>query len=289
MQIKLFGVRGSIACPGLSTVRYGGNTACVFVTEKEQRLIFDAGTGIRALGEELRGETLPLHLFFSHYHWDHIQGFPFFRPAYQEDQQLHLLSDHLPVCPQTILRQMTDPHFPVPGEVLKAAIDVLPIGQRCIEIEDLVIRTVPINHPGGGSAYRVDSEHGSFAYVTDNELFPPYDVETAYEEWVSFLEGVDLLLHDAMYLSDELPMIHGWGHSLIKQALQLAVDAHAKNVILFHHDPSRTDMHLDYITEQSREWMFMQKGFKSKVFMAGEGDCYTLNKGELYYKPAAYS
>ena len=286
MKIKLFGVRGSIASPGTETIGYGGNTACVYVEGIESHLIFDAGTGIRLLGEEILQDTLPVYLFFSHYHWDHIQGFPFFKPAYQQDRKLYLLSDHLPESPKSILEQMADPHFPVPVENLKAEVRVLPIEQGRIDIGELKVSTFAANHPGGCCAYRIDSPHGSFAYVTDNELFPPQQPTSTYEQWVAFLKGVDILLHDAMYLQEEQEGIHGWGHSLIPQVLQLAVDAQAKHVILFHHDPSRTDTQLDQIAQQSREWMKEQEGFHSQVFLAREGDCYELDTGILEYSPA---
>lgn len=283
MKIKLYGVRGSIASPSVDTVRYGGNTACVYVGDGETNLVFDAGTGIRMLGEEIRRDSQPIYLFFSHYHWDHIQGFPFFSPVYQKGRQIFLLADHLSEGPRSILEQMADPHFPVPGDHLLANVDVHPIQKGKVELGKFTVSTIAANHPGGCCAYRVDSGEGSFAYVTDNELFPPGEkkVATSYEQWLTFLQGVDLLLHDAMYLDHELSRIHGWGHSLVSQVLQLSVDARAKNLILFHHDPSRTDDHLDSIGYQSAEWMASQLDFKSRVFMAREGDSYTLRQGRV--------
>ena len=280
MRIKLYGVRGSIASPGIDTAHYGGNTACVYVEGNDQtRLIFDAGTGIRALGEDIPVDKLPLHLFFSHYHWDHIQGFPFFQPAYQAGRDIYLLSDHLPENPDSILEQMSEPHFPVPSDALKAPIKTLPIKHGCIQLGDLRISTLAANHPGGCCAYRVDSTQGSFAYVTDNELDPPSKQTTTYNEWISWLRGVDLLVHDAMYLDEEQQGTHGWGHSLISQTLQLATDAKVKNVVLFHHDPSRTDKQLDKIAEDSRQWM-AQHYLGCKVYLARELDVYHLSEDE---------
>lgn len=279
MKIKLFGVRGSIASPGTETMAYGGNTACVHVKGDDVHLVFDAGTGIRRLGEEILGDSVPVYLFFSHYHWDHIQGFPFFRPVYQKDREVYLLADYLPESPYSVLEQMANPHFPVPVENLKAHVQILPIWQHRFTVADLMISTVAANHPGGGCAYRVDSLQGCFAYVTDNELFPPQTPPTSYAQWQDFLRGVDLLIHDAMFLAEEKDRTHGWGHSLITEALQLAVDAQVKNVVLFHHDPARSDAQLDRITRQSREWMAGQGGFQSNVFTAREGDCYELTSG----------
>ncbi len=279
MLIKFYGVRGSIASPGENTVRYGGNTACVFVKTSDNELfIFDAGTGIRQLGEDL-SQILPtkaVNLLFSHYHWDHIQGFPFFQLAYRADQKINLLAAHLnEQNAHSVLTQMTDPHFPVPSENLASNVHVLSMDDEILLIGRNTIRTLSLNHPGGGSAYRIDSDEGSMAYVTDNELFPPQTPKTAYEDWLEYLKNVDVLIHDAMYLDHEKEKIHGWGHSLISEALNLAKDAKVKHLILFHHDPSRTDNELDEIGVQAQQWM--EKNYpEGKVSVAKEGDKYTL-------------
>jgi len=279
MRIKFYGVRGSIATPGADTVRYGGNTACVLVESDSGTLfIFDAGTGIKKLGDELieRSSRQEIYLLFSHYHWDHIQGFPFFSPAYQNDQVIHLLAAHLDDGDAySVLSQMTDPHFPVPSDKLQAAVKVIADVSEGLKIDDTSVTTLSLNHPGGGSAYRLDTPKGSMAYVTDNELYPPGEAKTSYQEWLEFVRGVDYLIHDAMYLDHEAEKIHGWGHSLISQTLQLAGEAGVANVILFHHDPSRTDAQLDEIGKNSREWM-KQNYPDCNVHMAIEGDEYSL-------------
>jgi len=284
MLIKFYGVRGSIASPGENTVRYGGNTSCVFVKTNDKELfIFDAGTGIRKLGDELSelASNNPLaskaiNLLFSHYHWDHIQGFPFFQLAYRSDQEINLLAAHLgEQNAHSVLTQMTDPHFPVPSENLKAKVNVLSMENEALIIGTNIIKTQSLNHPGGGSAYRIDSEEGSMAYVTDNELFPPNQPATYYDQWVKYLKGVDYLIHDAMYLDHEKERIHGWGHSLISQTLQLAADAEIKNLILFHHDPSRTDDQLDEIEINAKAWM-LKNSPQCQVSVAKEGDEYRL-------------
>lgn len=279
MLIKFYGVRGSIASPGSETVRYGGNTACLYVeTSDESLFVFDAGTGIKKLGEELvkHSSTKELNLLFSHYHWDHIQGFPFFLPAYKKDQVINLLAAHLhEVNAHSVLTQMTDPHFPVPSDKLEAKVNVLSMDGDRLIVGDNVIKTKSINHPGGGSAYRLETPQGSMAYVTDNELDPPNTPVTSYDEWVGFLKGTDFVIHDAMYLDEELERIHGWGHSLISQTLQLAVDAKIANLVLFHHDPSRTDKQLDEIKQSSRRWM-KQHNPDCRVFVAKEGDEFSI-------------
>lgn len=288
MRVKFYGVRGSIASPGDDTAGYGGNTACVLLELNDQSLIvFDAGTGIRKLGDELaarpefQGETCPdIHLLFSHYHWDHIQGFPFFKPAYRKRQTLFLIAAHLKEKDAgSVLGQMIDPHFPIPREKLNADVQVLTLNDAGeLHIGEATVHTLPLNHPGGGAAYRIDTANGSMAYVTDNELVPPERPRTSWNEWVQFLNGVDLLIHDAMYLESEREAHLGWGHSIIDQTLQLASDAKVKNLVLFHHDPERSDRQLDAILEDSQAWM-KQRQPECAVYMAREGDVFQIESG----------
>ena len=278
MKITFYGVRGSIATPGKDTVKYGGNTSCIFVEpDDDVVLIFDAGTGIRSLGQLLLSDSRDIYLLFSHHHWDHIQGLPFFRPIYQPGRKIRLLSNNLNAGDaSSVLDQMTDSHFPVTGAQLQADIEVAPFNARgSIMIGDAKVSTLPLNHPGGGSGYRVDTAHGSLVYITDNELFPPNEVKTSYPEWVKFVQGVDLLIHDAMFLDDVLPKVHGWGHTLVSQTLQLAFDADVKRLVLFHHDPSRSDAQLEAILADSREWMASHSA-GIKVTLAREGESYQL-------------
>jgi len=284
MQIKFYGVRGSIASPGKDTVKYGGNTSCVSVETNDGNLfVFDAGTGIRKLGEELisKASSKEINLLFSHYHWDHIQGFPFFLPAYQKNQVIKLLAAHLQdVNAHSVLTQMTNPHFPVPSDKLEAEVVLLTIENSKLKVGNTTIYSKALNHPGGGSAYRLENSAGNMAYVTDNELAPPEEPKTSYSDWVKFLSNVDYLIHDAMYLDEELEKIHGWGHSLISQTLQLAADAKVKNLVLFHHEPSRTDDQLDEIKKTSQAWM--KKHFPNcQVHVAKEGGIFSIDKSYL--------
>ncbi len=281
MKLKFYGVRGSIASPGVDTVRYGGNTSCVFVELNDGSLvILDAGTGIRQLGDDLllrkdfSGSKKPdIHILFSHYHWDHIQGFPFFKPAYRHQQKIFLLAAHLKEeDARSVLDQMIDPHFPVPGDQLHANIDVLKMNKKGqVHIGDALINTLALNHPGGGTAYRINASQGSIAYVTDNELEPPSTPRTTLKQWQTFLHKVDYLIHDAMYLDEEKAEHLGWGHSILSQTLALAKDAEVKNLLLFHHAPERSDDELDKLEKQSQDWM-KQQGSSCRVLMAKEGD-----------------
>ncbi len=278
MKATFYGVRGSIATPGKDTVKYGGNTSCLLVEpDDDVILIFDAGTGIRSLGQLLVSDGRDIYLLFSHHHWDHIQGLPFFRPIYQQGRTIRLLSNNLNSGDaSSVLDQMSDSHFPITGAQLRAQIEVVPFNdQGSLMIGDAKVSTMPLNHPGGGSGYKIETAHGSLVYITDNELSPPDEMQTSYPEWIDFIQGVDLLIHDAMFLDDELPKVHGWGHSLVSQVLQLALDADVKRLVLFHHDPSRTDAQLDEILANSREWMASHSA-EIEVSLAREGESYQL-------------
>ncbi|MGD8312840.1 MAG: MBL fold metallo-hydrolase, partial [Gammaproteobacteria bacterium] len=259
MLITFYGVRGSIPSPGPETVKYGGNTPCVFVElENGQSVVLDAGTGIRLLGSRLAATDDTINILLSHSHWDHIQGYPFFAPIYQPGRQIRVYtcraSDHRQLC--SLFDQMDGANFP-----LRA--DELPSNGRCIieEVEPLLagdgilVSRQEINHPGGGCAYRIQGDGTSCTYVTDNELEPPGKAETTYDQWVEFCRGADVLIHDAMYREEDMPQKHGWGHSLMSQVRQLAVDAEVGCLVMFHHDPNRSDAEIDVIQEENNAFL----------------------------------
>ncbi len=262
MLITFYGVRGSIPSPGPDTAKYGGNTSCVHIELSDQRdLIFDAGTGLRPLGQKLMQHRQPVNILLSHGHWDHIQGYPFFAPIYQPERQINVYtsveSGQQLLC--SLFEQMDGSNFPVRADDLPSSSSCIFKGAETVlyEREIHVIRK-PLNHPGGGSAYRLHDEGFSVAYVTDNELDPPYKVSTRYHEWVDFLHRVDVLIHDAQYTENDMPHKHGWGHSLISQVRQLAVDAEVGALVMFHHDPDRTDAELDEIQIENEKFLKLQ-------------------------------
>jgi len=251
MLITFYGVRGSIPSPDPRMVKYGGNTSCVRLKYDDGReVIFDAGTGLRFLGESMIEDKNPINILLSHGHWDHIQGYPFFMPIYQPGREISVFtsgdSGHEQIC--SVLGQMDGSSFPIKAEDLPSLSQCFVRGAESVfQEKQLDIARKTLNHPGGGYAYKVTDNGMTVAYVTDNELDPPNEINTRYDEWVEFLFGVDVLIHDAQYTEDDMPHKHGWGHSLISQVRQLAVDAEIGALVMFHHDPNRTDSELDEI------------------------------------------
>lgn len=273
MLVTFYGVRGSIAAPGPSTIKYGGNTSCVHVRlNTGNNLIFDAGTGIRKLGMKLKQNDEPLLLLLSHGHWDHIQGYPFFDPIYQPGREILVCQgvESNAIALKAILEQMDGSNFPVHAEDLPSKITTVQQLDEYLTAQSFNTIRKDLNHPGGGNAYRIEEDGVSIAYITDNELDPPGAPQTTYDQWVEFCRGVDLLIHDAQYIENDLPGKHGWGHSLISQVRDLAIHAQVKNLVMYHHDPERSDSELDEIAIESA------KNFKSKnsqigSYIAAEG------------------
>jgi len=274
MKITFYGVRGSVPSPGKYTTRYGGNTSCVYIElESGHDIILDAGTGIRLLGEKLKLSDKPVDILLSHGHWDHIQGYPFFAPIYQPDRKIRVHTSLAEEQTQffALFQQMNGASFPVQADDLPSdTFCVFNDMNSILEDKNVIIERRALNHPGGGSAYKITEEGMSCAFVTDNELNPPYAMTTSYDAWVSFCSGVDVLIHDAQYDSSDMPLKHGWGHSTIEQVRQFALDAEVGCLAMFHHDPDRTDSQLDFI-QQDNDSFFHGRKAPAISLCAAEG------------------
>lgn len=247
--VRFWGVRGSIACPGEAYRRYGGNTSCLEVRCGEHLIVFDAGTGLRALGEKLVQEDgLAGDLFLTHTHLDHIIGLPFFAPLHDPGTCFRLWAGHL--GPRLTLREalsklMTAPLFPVPVDVFSCAISFhdFKAGETLEPRPGVRLRTAPLNHPNGATGYRVDYAGRSLCYVTDTE-----HVEGKPDQSVlGLIQGADLVIYDATYTDEEFPQYRTWGHSTWQEGVRLCDQAGVGRLVLFHHDPSHTDEIMDRV------------------------------------------
>jgi len=249
IQVQFWGVRGSIPSPGPETARIGGNTSCVEVRCGTTRIGFDAGTGLRLLGKDL-ATSMPttFHLFFSHVHWDHIQGFPFFVPAFVPGNTIHMYGarSYMGTVETAMAGQMEFPNFPVVFDELPSAqvFHDIQAGQ-IIEIgTGIEVRSVAGRHPGGVMIYRVDYEGRSVVYATDTEYETSADVD---ESFLELCRGADVLIFDSMYTPDEYygrvapPSRVGWGHSTYQVGAEIAAKAQVGRYVLFHHDPDQDD------------------------------------------------
>jgi phosphoribosyl 1,2-cyclic phosphodiesterase len=270
MRVKFWGVRGSTPTPQAENMRYGGNTSCVEVRVGEQLYIFDCGTGFRVLGQQLQEEfaekkrPLSAHVFVSHFHWDHIQGIPFFRPLYDraDSQFLFHCSSRTRSLKQVMDEQMASPYFPVNLSQMRAQQKYYDIDSGRLNLEDGVqIQTSWLNHPQGCMGFRMETQDGVLVYATDNE---PGDA--AFDKSVRKLaEGADVLIYDAQYLPEEYAAEkRGWGHSHWREAVNVVMESGAKELVLFHHDPDHTDVVIDKIVHDARNYY-------PKVRAAAEG------------------
>lgn len=252
MEIRFWGVRGSIASPGPATAGVGGNTSCVEVTCGSTRLILDAGTGLRALGDSLLGEgPVESALLLTHYHWDHIQGLPFFVPAYVPSTKLEIVGlEGRTGLREALGRQMSAPHFPVDLADLGAELGwrEVRLGEP-FEIGEARIRAVKLNHPGGVTAYRIEHRGRVLVYATDTEHYACVDPVLA-----SLAKGADVLVYDAQYTPEEYPKKVGWGHSTYLAGCEVAKAAGVSQLVLYHHDPQRDDVGVAAIESLARQF-----------------------------------
>lgn len=287
IHVRFWGVRGSIPTPGPSTHRYGGNTSCVEVRTPEARFILDAGSGIRELGvrmvRQADDQSTTSHLLLSHAHWDHIQGFPFFAPAYNPETTLRVYGTE----PgddrfyRLLSGQMDSSYFPVQFADLAGTIvaDHLNGGKR--QVSDAVVSVLPVCHPGGSLSYRIQLGDYGMVYSTDNELDllienpeeaeKPGVLRRLPEELVRFIHGANLLVADGQYTDAEYPSHRNWGHSRATTVVDLAIAAKVSQVAIFHHDPMQSDAEVDAKIDACRQRAIALGAPHLSIFGAREG------------------
>jgi phosphoribosyl 1,2-cyclic phosphodiesterase/ActR/RegA family two-component response regulator len=292
-RIKFWGVRGSIPVPGPSTIGYGGNTTCVEVRTNGNIIVLDAGSGIRELGLSLNKEfgnaPINLTLLLTHTHWDHIQGLPFFLPAYQAKNTIQVFGYHGAKSGlATILAaQMELPFFPVSWKNLPGTIKVRELKKMDFKIGDVLVRSRFLNHPGVCAGYRLFTKEGSIAFLPDNEPFEPLKLKLAERDGVhakraraqaavqrsqlvEFLKDTDVLILDTQYTDEKYQEHIGWGHGALSRVVSLALEARAKKLLMFHHDPAHDDRQIDEMLERAR-LLVVESGRSLEVDAAREG------------------
>lgn len=287
LRATCWGTRGSIPSPGPATARFGGNTSCLEIRTHDDRCyIFDAGSGIRVLGNRLEQEpgSTDVDLFVTHFHWDHIQGIPFFAPLHAEDTFIRIHAarqGNLDI--ETLLKgQMGPVYFPVPYEALAATLSFEHLSGRPWSDNGTEVASYRVRHPADTYGYRIRTGTCAVAYIPDNELVgSTYAVDGPkwYPGLVDFLGGVDVLFHDAMFTDTEYPRVEGWGHSTFKQAIKLAEDAGVKRLYFFHHAPDRTDADLLRILDEARSDV-ERRGSGLELGVAAEGEELLVQEGQ---------
>ena len=267
MRIKFWGVRGSTPTPQPDNLRYGGNTSCVEVRLGDHLYVFDCGTGLRPLGQHLQrdsqGKPIRAHIFVSHFHWDHIQGIPFFGPLYEHPENCFSFhsSSRTRSLKQVMEEQMAAPYFPVDMSEMKAQRGFYNLEQGRVPLENVTVEAMWLNHPQGCMGYRLETKEGVLVYATDNEPGDP-----VFDKNVRKLAaGADVLIYDAQYLPEEYEARkRGWGYSHWREAINVVMESGAKELILYHHDPEHVDSVIDKVVQDARNYY-------PKVRAAAEG------------------
>lgn len=252
-NVTFWGVRGSIACPGPETVRYGGNTSCLEVMCGDRRLIFDGGTGLRKLGDKLATQgPLDTDIFFTHSHFDHVCGLPFFAPLFMPGNKIELWAGHLlpeNTFQNVLIKLMAPPLFPVPPGSFRAHVNYnnFHCGAVITPHDGVTLRTAPLNHPNRATGYRIEFNGRSICYLTDTEHFE----DGPDRALVELSAGAELIIYDCCYTDEEYPQFKGYGHSTWQEGVRLVEAANAKTLVIFHHDPSHDDEFMDEIARQA--------------------------------------
>jgi phosphoribosyl 1,2-cyclic phosphodiesterase/ActR/RegA family two-component response regulator len=289
-RVRFWGVRGSVPSPGPQTVFYGGNTSCVEVRADGELIILDAGTGIRQLGRELQREfgeqPIRMTILISHTHWDHIQGFPFFSPAYESQNRVRILAFEGPRkgVEATLSIQMESPYFPISMQEMPGNIEFEELKALEFSVGKVPVQAAFMNHPGVCVGYKLLTAAGKVVYFPDNELFGRLKSAAAAHQGQEhtdfarkqdskleeFISGADIVIADAQYDAREYRLHVGWGHSCVDDVVDLAIAARVKQLFLFHHDPDHSDSHVAQMLASARKQV-AEAGSSLLVEAAREG------------------
>ena len=256
MNIRVWGARGSIPVSGREYIKYGGDTTCLEVrTKNDDIIIIDAGTGLRRLGNLLvkEGRT-EYHMLFTHVHWDHLLGFPFFKPLYRDDTRIWMYGGQMAQdsIKALISPVMNPPNFPVNYDNLSAHIEYQGECELEFDIGSVEIKAIPISHPNEGMGYKLIEDGKSFVFLTDNELTYVHPGGRPFEEYLEFSKGTDLLIHDTEFTAEEYKRTKTWGHSVYSDVVDMAMRAGVRTLCLWHHNQDRKDDQVDWMLEDCR-------------------------------------
>ncbi|OGS46135.1 MAG: metal-dependent hydrolase [Elusimicrobia bacterium RIFOXYD2_FULL_34_15] len=263
MNIKFWGARGSIPVSGKEYLKYGGATTCVEIeTKDKETIIIDAGSGIRKLGNKLVKENKrKINIIFTHSHWDHVLGFPFFKPLYVNGTNIQMYG-----CPFTqesikriVSETMNPPYFPVNFNNIKTKISYNNYCEKEFMIGTVKVMQISLSHPNQGMGYKFSEDGKNFVFLTDNELTYKHNGGCEFNDYKKFCENTDLLVHDAEYTEEEYKFTKTWGHSVYTDALKLAMEANVKKFVLWHHNQERTDEQLDNIVSNCQNIIKKEK------------------------------
>jgi phosphoribosyl 1,2-cyclic phosphodiesterase len=254
IQLKFWGVRGSIPTPQIENLKYGGNTSCLELRLADnQSIIFDAGSGLRKLGYELvkeaNGADLDLKVFLTHFHWDHIQGIPFFAPLFRPGSRVTFHSHCNGSLEETLEGQMSRPYFPIDLASVAARREFVELDSVRVSFSGISIQPFPLNHPQGAIGYRIEADSSVIVYATDLEHGHP-QLDRVLLDHAS---AADVLIYDAQYTPDEYLRFRNWGHSTWLEAVRVAREAGVRHLVLFHHDPSHDDEFMDHVLAEARQ------------------------------------
>ena len=292
-RLKFWGVRGSIPTPGTETVGYGGNTSCVELRVNGEIIILDAGSGMRRLGQslarEFKGQPIALNLLVTHTHWDHIQGFPFFIPAYNPKNKVHIYGYEgaRQGLQSTLSAQMESPYFPISMRQMPGHISINEVKEMAFQVNGVKVRAQFVNHPGLCVGYRISTPGGDISYVPDVELFQRLRCELAPDgkqlsaeenefaheqdrELLNFVQGSEVLILDSQYDAAEYANFVGWGHSCVEDSVAFGVKAGVKKLFLFHHDPDHHDEKVLQMLTHGKK-LASERGSKVEIEAAREG------------------